>query len=231
MRTSPSSRARGASAERRARLHYRLRGYRILDANVWAGGHELDVVARRGRVLVFCEVKAKLGMGYGDAAEMVGPEKQRRLRRAAESWLAVHPDMSGLEMRFDVVTVERRTLKRMTAAFVIALLAAGVVTAVASARRKPTRGERIAITAAVKRNNPGGACALLPALDLGLDRQQTLRVGRLRARRQLPNARRGRDLRLRWVRPGRWRIVGEGSEHPCSEATRGVIRDLLGTCS
>ena len=231
MRTSPSSRARGASAERRARLHYRLRGYRILDANVWAGGHELDVVARRGRVLVFCEVKAKLGMGYGDAAEMVGPEKQRRLRRAAESWLAVHPDMSGLEMRFDVVTVERRTLKRMTAAFVIALLAAGVVTAVASARRKPTRGERIAITAAVKRNNPGAPARCSPLSIL------VSTVNRRYASADYAHVVSCRTLVedgifvLCWDRPGRWRIVGEGSEHPCSEATRGVIRDLLGTCS
>ena len=124
MRTSSSSRARGASAERRARLHYRLRGYRILDANAWAGGRELDLVARRGGTLVFCEVKAKLGEGYGVPAEMVGAEKQRRLRQAAETWLVAHPDLAGLEMRFDVVTVERRTLKRMTAAFVIVVLAA-----------------------------------------------------------------------------------------------------------
>ncbi|HEY6583439.1 MAG TPA: YraN family protein [Gaiellaceae bacterium] len=123
MRTSSSSRARGASAERRARLHYRLRGYRILAMNAWAGGHELDIVARRGQTLVFCEVKAKLGEGYGEPAEMVDAEKQRRLRRAAEAWLAAHPNLSGLEMRFDVVTVERRTLTRLTAAFVIALLA------------------------------------------------------------------------------------------------------------
>jgi hypothetical protein len=36
---------------------------------------------------------------------------------------------------------------------------------------------------------------------------------------------------LRWVRPRRWRILGAGTEHTCSEAPRGVIRDLLGTCS
>ena len=41
--------------------HYRLRGYRILGTNVWAGGNEVDVIARRGRRLVFCEVKGKGG--------------------------------------------------------------------------------------------------------------------------------------------------------------------------
>ena len=65
--------------ERRAARHYRLRGYRILGQNVWAGGFELDLIARRGRRLVFCEVKGKTGDGYGDPLEMVGEEKLRRL--------------------------------------------------------------------------------------------------------------------------------------------------------
>ena len=49
------------AGERRAALHYRLRGYRILARNARAGGNELDLVARRGRTLVFCEVKEKRG--------------------------------------------------------------------------------------------------------------------------------------------------------------------------
>jgi putative endonuclease len=52
---------------------------------------------------VFVEVKAKAGSGYGDPVEMVGPEKQRRLRRAAEAWLAAHPELDRLEVSFDVV--------------------------------------------------------------------------------------------------------------------------------
>ncbi len=50
---------RGSDAERRAVWWYRLRGYRVLETNAWAGGYELDVVVRRGRRLVFCEVKEK----------------------------------------------------------------------------------------------------------------------------------------------------------------------------
>jgi putative endonuclease len=108
MRSSSSSRKRGADAERRARRFYRLRGYRILAENVWAGGNELDLVVRRGKRLVFCEVKAKLGERFGEPAEMVDAEKQRRLRRAAEAWLARHPDLAALEVRFDVVAVTHR---------------------------------------------------------------------------------------------------------------------------
>jgi putative endonuclease len=84
------------------RWRYRLRGYRVLATNAWAGGYELDLVLRRGQKLVFCEVKAKGGARMGDPLEMVGPEKQRRLRRAAEAWLAQHPEHRGCELRFDV---------------------------------------------------------------------------------------------------------------------------------
>ena len=105
-------------AERQAVWHYRLRGYRILGTNVWAGGNELDVIARRGRRLVFCEVKSKGGVGRGDPLDMVGPEKQRRLRRAAEAWLATHPELAGLEATFDVVAVREGRLERVRDAFV-----------------------------------------------------------------------------------------------------------------
>ena len=117
MRSSSSSRARGAEAERRARRFYRLRGYRVLGENVWAGGNELDLIVRRGGRLVFCEVKAKVGEGYGDPAEMVGLEKRRRLRRAAEAWLAWNPELAELEVRFDVVAVTPQRVTRVADAF------------------------------------------------------------------------------------------------------------------
>jgi len=103
---------RGRDEERRAARHYRLRGYRILGTNVWAGGYELDLIVRRGRRLVFCEVKGKSGTGFGDPLEMVHPEKVRRLRRAAESWLARHPEYLALELRFEAVAVRPRGLER-----------------------------------------------------------------------------------------------------------------------
>jgi putative endonuclease len=107
----------GTEAERRAARHYRLRGYRILAANAWAGGNEVDVIARRGRTLVFCEVKEKRGAGFGDPVEMVSAEKQRRVRRAAAAWLAEHPEHAGLELRFDVVAVRPGGLERVAGAF------------------------------------------------------------------------------------------------------------------
>jgi putative endonuclease len=104
-------------AERRAAWHYRLRGYRILATNVWVGGYELDLVARRGGRLVFCEVKEKTGPRYGEPADMVGPEKQRRVRRAAEVWLAQNLESAGLEPSFEVIAVGPRGLVRIADAF------------------------------------------------------------------------------------------------------------------
>jgi putative endonuclease len=109
----PASRRRlGPEAERRVRRHYRLRGYRILAANAWAGGYELDLVVRRGRTLTICEVKARTGSDYGDPLEAVSPEKARRVRQAAETWLAQRPELAGLEVRLEAVAVSGRRIVR-----------------------------------------------------------------------------------------------------------------------
>jgi putative endonuclease len=84
---------------------------------VWIGGNELDLVVRRGRTLAFVEVKAKSGLRHGHPFEMVGPEKQRRLRRAAEAWLAAHPELSGLEASFEVLALRGGRLARLKEAF------------------------------------------------------------------------------------------------------------------
>ena len=113
----PSTRAVGTRAERRALWHYRLRGYRILATNAWAGRYELDLVLRRGRTVVFCEVKAKGGPDRGDPLEMVTREKMRRLARAAEAWLAAHSELSDCEVRFDVAAERNGRLELVANAF------------------------------------------------------------------------------------------------------------------
>lgn len=117
-RTSPPSqrpsRRLGPDAERRVRRHFRLRGYRIVAANARAGRYEVDLVARRGRVLVVCEVKARSGPGYGDPLEAVGPEKARRVEQAALAWLGRHPELAELELRFEAVAVRGRRVERVS---------------------------------------------------------------------------------------------------------------------
>ena len=94
-----------------------MRGYRILATNAWAAGYELDIIVRRGRRLIFCEVKEKLGDRFGDPLEMVDDEKQRRLRLAADAWLARHSETAGLQVSFDVIAVRGGQLERVAEAF------------------------------------------------------------------------------------------------------------------
>jgi len=107
----------GKRAEQHAVWWYRVRGYRILATNAWVAGYELDVIVRRGRRLIFCEVKEKLGERFGDPQEMVDDEKQRRLRLAADAWLARHPETTGLQVSFDVMAVRAGRLERVAEAF------------------------------------------------------------------------------------------------------------------
>ena len=107
----------GKRAEQRAVWWYRMRGYRILATNAWVAGYELDIVVRRGRRLVFCEVKEKSGERFGDPLEMVDDEKQRRLRLAADAWLARHSETAGLQVSFDVIAVRGGRLERVAEAF------------------------------------------------------------------------------------------------------------------
>ena len=102
----------GQRAERRALWHYRLRGYRILGTNVWSAGCELDLIVRRGRRLVFVEVKSKSGPRFGPPEAMVDARKRRRLARGAAAWVARHPDMRMLVRVFEIAAVEGAALRR-----------------------------------------------------------------------------------------------------------------------
>jgi len=99
--------------ERRALRHYRLRGYRLLEANARVGGYELDLVLRRGRRLVVVEVKEKGGLSFGHPLEMVDAEKVRRVLTGARAWLAMHPEAAGLELVVEAAGVRGRQVERV----------------------------------------------------------------------------------------------------------------------
>ena len=79
----------GLSAESRAAVYLIAKGFRI--------------VARRGRVLIFVEVKARSTLDA--AAESLQPRQQRRIAAAASAWLALHPHDVDSDIRFDAVLV------------------------------------------------------------------------------------------------------------------------------
>jgi putative endonuclease len=93
----------GLSAESRAAAFLIAKGYRILARRFRTPVGELDIVARRRKVLVFVEVKARNRLD--DAAEAVTDRSKLRVVAAAEAWLAQHPEDVTSEMRFDAVLV------------------------------------------------------------------------------------------------------------------------------
>lgn len=97
--------ALGAEGERRAGAWLAARGWRIVGRNVRAGGVELDLVATRGRTVVFVEVKTRRHRRAGLPEEAVDARKRERLVRGAAAWLAAH-GRPGWRARFDVIAVE-----------------------------------------------------------------------------------------------------------------------------
>jgi putative endonuclease len=103
-------RALGRSGEDLAAAWYEHHGYDVLARNWRCRAGELDIVARRGRLIVFCEVKSRTSEAFGLPAEAVGPVKQARLRRLAALWFADRAlsgrgRRAGGPVRFDVAGV------------------------------------------------------------------------------------------------------------------------------
>ncbi len=80
----------------------RLRGWRIVARPLHARVREIDIVARRGRLIAIVEVKARRDPA-GDAAP--DARQRRRIERAAAVFLARHPDLAGHDLRFDLMVV------------------------------------------------------------------------------------------------------------------------------
>ncbi|ABV94563.1 conserved hypothetical protein [Dinoroseobacter shibae DFL 12 = DSM 16493] len=94
----------GAAAEARVERAYRDRGCDVL-ATRWRGsGGEVDLIVRRGDLLVFVEVKSSAS--YTRAIESLSLAQLTRIQNTALEFLDRSPDLAGLEMRFDLAVVE-----------------------------------------------------------------------------------------------------------------------------
>lgn len=110
----PARSQRGRKAERAGRRAetlcawiLRCTGYRILAQRYRTPVGEIDIVARRGRTLVFVEIKARASVAA--AAEALRPKQQARLVRAAEHFLSHRSDLApraaNTAIRFDAMLV------------------------------------------------------------------------------------------------------------------------------
>jgi putative endonuclease len=95
--------ALGAAGEAHAAAHLVRTGYRIVARNARADGVEIDLVAQRGDLVVFVEVKTRMHERMGGGAEAVDLRKQARLSRGAAAWLREHHPRAR-RARLDVIT-------------------------------------------------------------------------------------------------------------------------------
>jgi len=106
--------SRGRRAETLAAWFLRLKGYRILARRFRTPAGEIDLIARRGRTIVFVEVKQR-----GDDASAIAAvtaETRRRIARAAAVWVSRHPLAAAFDQRFDVIVALPGRLPRHLAA-------------------------------------------------------------------------------------------------------------------
>jgi len=106
-RSHPEARRRaehfGHLGEWLAALWLQARFYTVLHRRFKTPLGEIDIIARRGKTLVFAEVKTRrTKSGHSDA---LGAANQARIIAAARWWLAAHPEAAGLNLRFDVIVL------------------------------------------------------------------------------------------------------------------------------
>lgn len=95
----------GRRAETLVSLYLRLTGHRILSRRYKTRSGEIDIVARRGRTVIFVEVKQRARASH--AIDPVTAQSEERIIRAGEQFLSRHPHYveAGYGLRYDVVLV------------------------------------------------------------------------------------------------------------------------------
>lgn len=106
----------GITGEDLAARWYVDQGYEVVDRNWRSRTGELDLVVRRGRTTVFCEVKTRSSSAFGSPLEAVTHQKRQRIRRLAAQWIEAAP-ARPVEIRFDVAAVLGGELEVVEAAF------------------------------------------------------------------------------------------------------------------
>jgi putative endonuclease len=103
--SDPNARAAlGRQAEDLACEHLLRQGFDIVGRNVRVARLELDVIARRGPLVVFCEVRARRSDRVMTPAQSIDGRKVARVRSAAAQWLK-QARLGPVQIRFDAASV------------------------------------------------------------------------------------------------------------------------------
>ena len=95
---------RGRTGETLAAIFLRLKGYRILEARLRTPVGEIDLIASKGRIIAFVEVKARANRDHALGA--VTPAGWQRISRAADFWMARRPRYADFGWRYDLIAVQ-----------------------------------------------------------------------------------------------------------------------------
>lgn len=79
-------------------------GFEVVARNARVGRLEIDIIARRGQLLVFCEVRARSNDALVLPSQTVAGRKQSRIRRAVGEWLRNHRPATR-DVRIDVASI------------------------------------------------------------------------------------------------------------------------------
>jgi len=88
----------------------RLHGYRILARRFKTPLGEIDIIARRGNLIAFIEVKARQNLEL--AAHSIGKQQQSHIARAAELFMQRHSSLAQCQLRFDAMLIAPRRIPR-----------------------------------------------------------------------------------------------------------------------
>ena len=99
-----STKEQGEWGEQLAQQHLLALGFRILERNYRCGREEIDIIARDGETLVFCEVKMRENDNFGAPEYALTPRKQQTIRKVASGYVFEH-EIKEQECRFDVVAI------------------------------------------------------------------------------------------------------------------------------
>ncbi|MFN3321605.1 MAG: YraN family protein [Allorhizobium sp.] len=93
----------GRWSEYRAALALLIKGYRIVALRYKTKAGEVDIIARRGDLVIFVEVKARKDLRAG--VDAVSYTAERRIQNAADHWLRRQSDATRLSLRHDIIVV------------------------------------------------------------------------------------------------------------------------------
>lgn len=105
LRSGSKSQKGGAKGERRAALYLRLHGYRIVERNWLFNRKEIDIIARKGEVLAFIEVKSRSDVSGIPPRQSVTQEKRRNIVYASKVYISKN-NIQRTVFRYDIIEVD-----------------------------------------------------------------------------------------------------------------------------